>query len=242
MRRVRLRTLLGLNRTGLAALGLLSLPAAAYAAPSLAPWGWHGEVGGFEVYADAPPTPALASDLQRAERLLAASPIDDPRARPTLYLTDGGWRWAFYAARSGGFAVTRALIATSIFNRSDVASDRIYTADGRQRRLSGVVAHETVHLLQRRRVGLIAYVRMPAWVREGYADHVAQESSLDDAAVDRLRAAGRSSDPAIFYRAARLRVERQLANGESVDALLRQRDNSPADRAMRPFDMAHRQI
>jgi len=222
MRRIGLSALFGLNRTGLIAAGMLLVPAAAYAAPNLAPWGWHGEVGQFEVYADAPPPPALLSDLQRAERLLAVSPIDDPRARPAIYLTDGGWRWAFYSARSGGFAVTRVLTATSIFNRSDIADDHIYTADGRQRSLSGVVAHETVHLLQRRHVGLFAYVRMPAWVREGYADHVAQESSLDDAAIDRLRAAGRSDDPAIFYRKARMRVERALANGMSTDSLLLQ--------------------
>jgi hypothetical protein len=226
MRRIRLRTLLGLNRTGLVAAALISLPAVAYAAPDLAPWGWHGDVGQYEVYAETPPSPALLSDIQRAERLLAASPIDDPKARPTVYLTDGGWRWAFYSARSGGFAVTRTLTATSIFNRSDIVGDRIYTADGRARSLSGVVAHETVHLLQRRRLGFVAFARMPMWVREGYADHVAQESSLDDSAVDRLRAAGRSNDSAIFYREARLRVERDLAGGMSVDTLLRQRGQS----------------
>lgn len=217
----RWRRWLGLDRPGLAIATALALPATAYASPGLAPWGWHGRIGQFEVYADQAPDPALSADIARAEMLLAASPIDDASARPTLYLTNGGWRWRFYGADSGGFAVTRLITPTSIFARSDAAQDRIFTADGRQRHLSGVIAHETVHLLQRRRVGWLAFVRMPEWIREGYADHVARESSLDDAVVDRLRDTGHVDDPAIRYREARLRVEATLARGIGVDDLLR---------------------
>jgi hypothetical protein len=203
----------------LIAAALLAVPAAAMARPSLLPWGWHGQVGRFDVYAEAVPAPDLQTELARSAALLSTSPMDDPAVHPTLYLTDGGWRWHLLALTQGGsFAVTRTMLGGTIVNRSDVAHDAVY-ARGYRRTLSGVVAHETTHVLQRERLGLAHYGRLPAWIREGYADYVAQESTLSDADVARLRAQGRD-DPAIFYRDARLRVADALAHGESVDQLL----------------------
>jgi hypothetical protein len=215
----RLRRWLGLDRRGLIALALLAMPATAIAKPSLLPWGWHGQVGRFDVYAETPPPPRLQDELARSAALLSASPIDDPALRPTLYLTGGGWRWHLLAlGQSDAFAITRP-IAGTIVNRSDVRNDAVL-ARGYRRTLSGVAAHETVHMLQRERLGLVGFVRMPRWVKEGYADYVARESTLSDADVARLRAQGRD-DPAIFYHDARARVANALAHGESVDRLLR---------------------
>jgi hypothetical protein len=214
-----LRRRLGLDARGLAIAAILAVPATAYAKPSLLPWGWHGEIGRYDVYAATPPDPRLSAELARAGQLVAASPIDDRAIRPTLYLTDGGWRWRFLSLAQGdAFGLTRAEFAVTILNRSDTAQDAIF-ARGYRRTLSGVVAHETTHVLQRRRLGLIGYGRMPAWIKEGYADYVARESTLSDADVARLRRDGRS-DPAIFYHDARLRVADALAHGESVDQLL----------------------
>lgn len=213
------RRLLGFDRRSLVALAVIALPAAAAARPSLLPWGWHGQVGRFDVYAEAPPVPRLRAELARSAALLHTSPIDEAALRPTLYLTDGGWRWHLLALAQGdAFAVTRPMLGGTVVNRSDVAQDAVF-ARGYRRTLSGVVAHETVHVLQRDRLGLAGYARLPAWVKEGYADHVAQESTLSDADVARLRAQGRS-DPAIFYHDARIRVADALARGESVDKLL----------------------
>jgi hypothetical protein len=214
------RRLLGFDRRNLIALALVAVPATAMARPSLLPWGWHGQVGRFDVYAEAPPAPQLQGDLARSAALLGTSPIDDPAVRPTLYLTDGGWRWHLLAlTQSGAFAITRSELGGTVVNRSDAAGDAVF-ARGYRRTLSGVVAHETVHVLQRGHLGLMGYARLPAWVKEGYADYVARESTLSDADVARLRAQGRD-DPAIFYHDARLRVSDALAHGESVDRLLR---------------------
>lgn len=214
-----LRRWLGFDRRGLIALALVALPAAAVAKPGILPWGWHGQVGRFDVYAEAPPAPRLQHELARSAALLVTSPIDDPALRPTLYLTDGGWRWYLLALTQGGaFAVTRPMLGGTVVNRSDATQDAVF-ARGYRRTLSGVVAHETVHVLQRERLGLAGFARLPVWVREGYADYVAQESTLSDADVARLRAQGRD-DPAIFYHDARHRVSDALAHGESVDQLL----------------------
>jgi len=216
---VRLGRLAGADRRRLIVLALVAVPAVAVARPAILPWGWHGQVGRFDVYADAPPAPQLRGELARSAALLGTSPIDDPAVRPTLYLTDGGWRWHLLSLTQGNaFAITRSLLGGTIVNRSDVAGDAVF-ARGYRRTLSGVVAHETVHVLQRKHLGLAGFARMPAWVKEGYADYVARESTLSDADVARLRAQGRD-DPAIFYHDARARVAGALAHGESVDRLL----------------------
>ena len=123
----RLRRLLGLDRFGAIAAAILGIPVAAYATPSFGFWGWHGHVGRFDVYAETPPSPELWSEVARAEHLIAASPLNDPAVRPTLCLTDGGWRWRFHAVGlSGSFGQTRPLDGATFINRSDVAHDAVY--------------------------------------------------------------------------------------------------------------------
>ena len=213
----------GLDQFGAIAAAILGIPAATYAAPSLGLCGWHGHVGRFDVNAEAPPRPELWSEVARGERLIAVSPLNDPAVHPALYLTDGGWRWRFYAVGlNGSFGQTRPLDGATFINRSDVALDPV-NARGYRRTLSGVIAHETRHSLERNRLGVVAAARQPVWAREGYADHVAQESTLDDAAVARLQAAGKDDDPAIFYHDARKRVEAALAQDTSVEALMARR-------------------
>ena len=86
--------------------------------------------------------------------------------------------------------------------------------------LSGVIAHETTHILVARRLGEWRALLLPAWKSEGYADYVARESSLGDADYARLSANGARRD-AMFYYEARRRVAAALArNGGDVKALL----------------------
>jgi len=46
------------------------------------------------------------------------------------------------------------------------------------RSLSGVLAHETTHLLVRRRIGYWRNLTAPTWKKEGYAEYVAGGSTL----------------------------------------------------------------
>lgn len=176
--------------------------------------------GSTEVWSDAPIPAAFPAVLARADALVLASPLAGGDATRKLFLTDGGWRWRVLAlTNSGSFGLRRPLSSALLFNRSDVARDRIFNAGG-DRRLSGVIAHETSHLLVARRIGELAAVRLPTWASEGLADVVARESRLSDAEAER----GRRIDPdsrALAYYDARRRVARALmANGGAVDRLL----------------------
>jgi hypothetical protein len=167
----------------------------------------------------------MARVLARADARLATSPLFDAPVGTRVFLTDGGWRWRLLALTSSnslGFTRPASDLVSDavILNRSDIARNRISTAYG-FRSLSGVIAHERSHIMVRRYLGLVAGVQLPRWISEGYADHVAGESTLSAEQVARLRLEGKRPT-AIFYYDARRRVEATLAaNGGDVDALLR---------------------
>lgn len=193
------------------------------AAPQLLAFPYHAASHGSEVWSEAPlPQDQLDRVTARAAALDAASPLANRAGEPRhVFLTQGGWRWTWLALQTrDAFAVTRAVGGAVLINHNDLTADRVVNAFGRTRTLSGVLAHETCHGMERRRFGVITSDMLtPQWLREGYCDYVAQESTLTGAEVARLRAEGRSV-PALVYYQGRQRVAAALAaNGGDVDAL-----------------------
>ena len=194
---------------------------ALFLAPQVLAFPYQQRFGATTVYAERPIDARLVSELARADQLLRASPVYDAQAPRRLFLTAGGWRWKLLSFGSDAFGLRRPFSSAILFNRSDMASDRIFNgrAVAGERSLSGVIAHETTHLLVARHFGEWRARFFPAWKEEGYADHVAQESSLSDAAAAAMRARADTA-PALFYYDARRQVARFLAaHGGSVDAL-----------------------
>lgn len=213
------------RRTRIVGTALVAIGAAVIGlsyAPAVLAFPYEQRVGATQVHAERPIEPRLLEELARADALLADSPINVPGLPRDIYLTDGGWRWRLLAVRTpDAFAFRRPFRDAIIVNRSDMARDRVETqrAVANVRTLSGVIAHESTHILLARHFGEWRMLTMPSWKQEGYADYVARESSLPDADVARLRTACRS-DQALYYYDARRRVVAELArNGGSVDRL-----------------------
>lgn len=192
--------------------------------PTAMAWPYAVQVGPTTIHSESPIPPDIAPVLARSDKLLRMSPLNDPSLHTHLFLTNGGWRWKMLALRSSGaFAVRLPLMHNLVFNRADVQHDKITNelSPGGVRSLSGVIAHETTHILTARHFGELNDQLAPAWKREGYADFVAQESSLDEAAYTALKRRA-ASHPAILYYEGRKRVAAILAaNGGSVDDLFR---------------------
>ncbi len=176
--------------------------------------------GSTDVWSEAPIPANFPAVLARADALVASSPLAGGDASRRLFLTQGGWRWRVLSVTSGGaLGLRRPFSPVLLFNRHDAVRDRLFTPFG-TRSLSGVIAHETSHLLVARRIGELRMARLPAWVSEGLADFVARESTLSEADVERVRQT-QPDARAVFYHDARRRVARTLdANGGSVDRLL----------------------
>jgi hypothetical protein len=223
MTRVVLRILFFGGRRGFGVgLGLLVALGTALYVPAALAFPHHARIGNTTVYADAPISPEMADRIARANRLLGASPLHEPALERTLVLTDGGWRWRVMAVGStDAIALRRPFAAVLVFNRTDIRADRVRNTApiAGERTLSGTIAHETVHVLTARRYGEIALARLPVWKREGYADYVAQETSLGPDDEARVRARWPNA-PVLAYYDGRRRVAAELArNGGSVDAL-----------------------
>jgi hypothetical protein len=192
--------------------------------PSVLAFPHRAQVGTFDIRSEAPlPRAEIERVIADANRRIASSPIADPAGeRRTIYLTQGGWRWTWLALQSRkSFALTRAMTDYVVVNRSDLAANRMVNnrPGGAVRTLSSIIAHETCHGMERRRFGRFMSVTHPAWLVEGYCDHVAQESTLDDARVAELKARG-EDHPALVYFEGRKRVAATLAaNGGDVDRL-----------------------
>ena len=209
-----------------AALLLLASP---LVAPQLLAFPHYAEAGDSRIWSETEIDPvALERVIARSEALIEASPIARKSEPRHIFLTDGGWRWLWLANSSReSFALTRAATDPVILvNRSDLAADTVH-ADrpfANRRRLSAVIAHEATHGMLRRHFGILRSISQPAWLSEGYSDHVAQESTLSDAEAERMLASG-ESHPALFYYQSRRRVAEILeSNGGDVDALFEEKD------------------
>ena len=199
-------------------LGVLVISLTMFYAPAALAFPHYAEIGTTKVYSTEPILPVLKERIARADRLLAQSPLHEPGLRRTLDLTDGGWRWRVMAlGYSDAVALRRPFSSLLIFDRSDIATDRV---TNKARSLSGTIAHESVHLLTARRFGELRLLRMPHWKREGYADYVAQEPTFGAGEEQELRAR-RPDAPVLKYYEARRRVAKALdEEGQTVEQLL----------------------
>lgn len=203
---------------GLELVAIAVIITALYAPAALA-FPHYAEIGTTKVYSTEPILPVLEQRIARADQLLATSPLYEPGLRRTIVLTDGGWRWRVMAPGYwGAVAIRRPFSSLLIFDRSDIATDRVTNG---ARTLSGTIAHESVHLLTAHRFGELRLMRMPQWKREGYADYVAGEPSNAAGVEAEIRA--RSPDaPVLKYYEARRRVARALdEEGQTAEQLLR---------------------
>lgn len=191
-------------------------------APSVLAFPYEQSFGATQVHAEQPIAPRMRDELARADALLAASPINIEHVPRDIYLTNGGWRWKLLAFQSSHvFAFRRPWSDAIIVNRTDIVDDRVRSDRpiANVRTLSGVIAHETTHILLARRFGEWRMRLAPSWKQESYADYVAQESSLPDDQAGRLRLMD-GNDPAVFYYDARRRVAAYLvAHQGRIDKL-----------------------
>ena len=211
------------GRWGVVLSALAVLLASPVLAPQLLAFPYHATSAVGPVWSERPiDQPALDRVAARSRALLAQSPIAGPHEQRPIFLTDGGWRWLWLANTSaGGFALTRPITKAVVVNDADIGAVPVRNGAtiSNERTLSAVLAHEFTHGVIRRRYGVIKSILAPQWLVEGYADHVAQESSLSDADVAKIEASGQSHPALVYYRG-RKRVERILAaNGNDIDAL-----------------------
>lgn len=191
-------------------------------APQLLAFPYHRTIGDTTIYAEQPIHPNIDAVMAQSDALLKQSAIYSDSYGKNIFLTDGGWRWNWLANTVRySLAFTRPHMVNSVVvNSSDIAQDKMTVrCIGKQRRLSDIIAHERTHQLIWAHFGAIKSFTFPAWKVEGYADYVAQNSTLDAVSAAKLKQKEKDH-PAIVYFEGRQKVTAILKqNGGSVDKL-----------------------
>jgi hypothetical protein len=138
----------------------------------------------LKVYSREPLDQNIYTLLDKVESKLATSEINNTEIKPKIFITDSHGLYSFISLYLGGnsFGKGFALLPTSniFINKSDVARDLVFrnAVASKERSLSGVIAHETTHLLIRKKFGYWRNLKTAAWKKEGYAEYVSVGSTL----------------------------------------------------------------
>ena len=138
----------------------------------------------LEVYSREPLDQSIYAVLDKVESSLATSEINNREIRPKIFLTNSHRLYAsinLYLVSNSFGECFLVLPNNNVFiNKADVAKDLVFkrTVANNERSLDGVIAHETTHLLIRKKFGYWRNLTMPVWKKEGYAEYVAGGSTL----------------------------------------------------------------
>jgi hypothetical protein len=160
---------------------------------------------GITLYSDEPiPSGPAQRILEDVERRLASSPLAAPPRIKDLriFICNRRWRFVLFANtryKVGGLAYFP--LSDNIFLRTArFDANRLVGHSGQEtsgaRTLSYYIAHEIMHTLVGRHLGIMKQWRLPAWKNEGYADLVAKGGDFDYEQVrHQLRRGDRELDP-----------------------------------------------
>ncbi|MGD0299083.1 MAG: hypothetical protein ABSE86_18410 [Bryobacteraceae bacterium] len=129
--------------------------------------------------------PAAERVLKLAEAKLATSPLYSSAQDHDIFICNSRWRQMLFFNKDyevGGVAPYP--VTANVFLRdAHIEDNRLIGPRGGRvpgdRTLDYFIAHEITHQLTGHAIGPVRYLRLPQWVREGYADYVGKGSSFD---------------------------------------------------------------
>lgn len=146
-------------------------------------FGYSVNAKGVTVYSRAPLPPETTTRIDEAMELVSRSELAVPGQTERIFLCNKPWLYRlFYPIQNESFAVCYPVSGNIFIAEADLVHNvaRSPAAVNNRRTFSSTAAHEITHDLIRHRLGLIRDFRLPGWVREGYPDYVAHESSFPE--------------------------------------------------------------
>lgn len=160
-------------------------------------------VKGVTVYSRAPLPPETATRIDEALALVGTSELAVSGRTEKIFVCDTPWLFRVFAPVSGDSFGLSYPVSDNIFVcPSDLAQNvsRGNRAANNRRTFSSVAAHEIMHGLIRHRLGVIRGTSLAGWLREGYCDYVARESSFPEEEGFRMLREGKAdSSPSFHY-------------------------------------------
>ena len=162
----------------------------------------HVEYENILLYSDrAIPREALPI-LQEVRQRLLKSAIYDPRQKCRVFICNDLARFKFFANykyRVGG--LNYELFRRNSFLRgASIAHDRLIGPSGNEvpgeRTLTYFITHEIMHGVTAARTNIFNYLRLPKWIKDGYADYIAKGNFNFKENLAKFKNAAREMDPA----------------------------------------------
>ena len=161
------------------------------------------QVGQFSIYSDRPIPPEIETVVDLATARLSASPLYSSTDSFHVFIAEDRWRRVLLMPHSpGAFGVSMVLTGNTVLNRCDIANDLSWNDQPKfnRRPMHTVLAHESMHQIMRRKLGLLTYLRLPTWKNEGYCEYIAEHPSFDiDQGVKLVRSGKVDGHPAFRY-------------------------------------------
>jgi len=196
-------------------------------------FGYSIKAQGIQIYSTTPIGEAEAVCSAIRSKITDSSLYDDDDTF-TVLICNGKWLYTFFNPLSHGdsFGMTNPITQRIIMAEVDVSNDqaRRFGEGHSTRSFVGVVGHEAGHLLMRRRLGYLTLFRVPTWLKEGYCEMLAGESSFPEETGDNLLSQGKSEDSESFnYFQYRRMVEYLIQEkGYTIEELVRNVPNEEA--------------
>ena len=144
------------------------------------------EYKNISLYTRAPvPAPPDAL-LERVYNAVMTDEYMDPGAKFEIYLTGGYGEYLFWAPFCSKTQSCLHPVSHKVFiASSDPDKNQVYGRDpaGKPRVLENAMVHDLVLAQMRNKLGLVNYVALRAWLKEGYAEHIARETVDMEAAM-----------------------------------------------------------
>lgn len=148
-----------------------------------------------------------------------------------VFVCNANGLYRFYAPLAkGSFAVTYTAWMGHIFvAKADLAADKAYAfrSEHSIRSFVGLAAHESAHLLLRRRLGFWRDRLLPNWLKEGYCEVISGESSFPEKEGDELICEGRRAEGMPFQYLVWRRMMEYLIAGKGLTMELILADTPP---------------
>jgi hypothetical protein len=158
--------------------------------------------------------------LQDVQSRLEKCPLYMGHPHQNVFVCNHSWRYKLFTNRnSGAGGLAYGFAPWNIFLRkSDIARNDLFTrqedSSGPDRPLSYFIAHEITHNLTVRFIGPLAYERLPAWKKEGYADYVGKGGQFD---FKKIQSLFKKNDPSLDPKVSGLYLRYHLLVAELLD-------------------------
>jgi hypothetical protein len=137
------------------------------------------------LHSDQPFSEAAAKHvLELTAAKLTRSPLYSSRQDHHIFICNARWRQMLFFNKDYGVGgVAPYPVTANVFLRDALIEDnRLISPRGSpvlgDRTLDYFIAHEITHQLSGHAIGPVRYLRLPQWVREGYADYIGKGSSF----------------------------------------------------------------